>query len=70
LLKLVVVPCSVVEPLDGEGSIPVDHHDGKSKQSTIESPRCASRMSRASISKINTLFQDDFELFGYDILPG
>jgi hypothetical protein len=38
--------------------------------STPGSPRYASRMNRASLSKINTLFQDDFDLFGYDILPG
>jgi len=37
---------------------------------TPGSPRYTSRMSRASISKINTLFQDDFDLFGYEILPG
>lgn len=31
--------------------------------------RYASRMSRASISKINSLFREDFDLFGYDRLP-
>jgi hypothetical protein len=34
------------------------------------SPRYVSRMSRSSLPKINTLFQDDFDLFGYDTLPG
>lgn len=37
---------------------------------TPGSPHYASLMSRASLSKINTLFKDDFELFGYDTLPG
>ena len=31
--------------------------------------RYAARMSRASISKINALFQQDFELFGYTKVP-
>ena len=37
---------------------------------TPGSPSYASRMSRASTSKINTLFRDEFDLFGYNILPG
>jgi len=35
----------------------------------LGSSRYASRMSRASISKINALFRDDFEIFGYEPLP-